>query len=105
MTSQAPAAFKLEIGAIVPNRLAAAHARSIRVLTYKGKSMHMGMNGFGMIFPVLAYLVVIGIPAAVVIGKAGYSRAWVILAFIPIINLIALWVFAFAKWPALHKPQ
>ena len=67
--------------------------------------MHMGMNGFGMIFPIVAYLIVIGIPAAMVIGKAGYSRAWVILAFIPIVNLIALWVFAFAKWPVLKETE
>ncbi|TAL91634.1 MAG: hypothetical protein EPN46_04740 [Candidimonas sp.] len=57
------------------------------------------MNGFGMIFPLLAFLLLIGIPAAMILGKAGYSRAWVILAFIPMVNLVALWVFAFAKWP------
>ncbi len=61
--------------------------------------MNMGMNGFGMIFPLLAFLLLIGIPAAMILGKAGYSRAWVILAFIPMVNLVALWVFAFAKWP------
>lgn len=52
--------------------------------------------------PLVGYLVLIGIPAAVIVGKAGYSKAWVILAFIPVVNLIALWVFAFSKWPALR---
>lgn len=65
--------------------------------------MHMGMNGFGMILPLVAYLVLIVLPVAVIVGKAGYSRAWVILALIPIVNLIALWVFAFAKWPTLRR--
>ena len=67
----------------------------------------METNGFemgsGMAFPLLAYLVLIVLPVAVVIGKAGYSRWWVILALIPMVNLIALWVFAFSRWPALKK--
>lgn len=63
----------------------------------------MGMNGFGMAFPLLISLVLIGIPAAIILGKAGYHKAWVILAFVPIVNLIALWVFAFANWPVLQK--
>lgn len=65
--------------------------------------MHMGMNGFNMAIPLLAYLVLIGLPAAMILKKAGYNRAWVILAFIPLVNLIALWIFAFSKWPALRK--
>lgn len=61
------------------------------------------MNGSGMLFSLAGYLVLIGIPAAVILGKAGYNRAWVILAFIPMVNLIALWVFAFAAWPVLKS--
>jgi len=26
---------------------------------------------------------------------------WTILAFIPLLNLIGLWVLAFARWPAV----
>ncbi|TKR55447.1 hypothetical protein D7I39_11060 [Allopusillimonas ginsengisoli] len=59
--------------------------------------------GFGMIFPFLGYLVLIVLPAAMIIGKAGYSRWWVILTFIPLVNLIMLWVFAFARWPAIQR--
>lgn len=63
----------------------------------------MWMNGSGMIFPLIGYLVLIGIPAAIILGKAGYSRIWVLLAFVPMVNLIALWIFAFSNWPALRK--
>ena len=35
------------------------------------------------------------------VGKAGFSPWWVLLAIIPVVNLIMLWVFAYAKWPAL----
>lgn len=61
------------------------------------------MNGSEMLFPLLGYLVLIGVPTAIILGKAGYSKLWVLLAFIPMVNLIALWVFAFAKWPVLRR--
>ena len=31
---------------------------------------------------------------------AGRSRWWTILAFVPLVNLIGLWVFAFTRWPS-----
>lgn len=61
------------------------------------------MDGAGMLFSIIVSLVLIGIPAAIILGKAGYSKLWVIVAIIPMVNVIALWVFAFAKWPALRK--
>jgi len=33
--------------------------------------------------------------------KAGYSGWWAITILIPLLNIIIIWVFAFAKWPAL----
>ena len=33
--------------------------------------------------------------------KAGYSRWWSLLMLVPIVNLITVWVFAFANWPKL----
>jgi len=40
-----------------------------------------------------------GIPAAMVIRKAGYSPAWILVMFVPIVGLVMLWVFAFSRWP------
>jgi hypothetical protein len=34
-----------------------------------------------------------------ILHRAGRSRWWTILAFIPLLNLIGLWVFAFTRWP------
>lgn len=65
--------------------------------------MGMHMNGFGMVFPLLAFLALVGVPAAVIVGKAGYSRWWVILALVPMVNLLALWLFAFSRWPAIRQ--
>jgi len=38
-----------------------------------------------------------------ILHKAGYSRWWVALLFIPLVNIIMIWVFAFADWPNLKK--
>lgn len=32
--------------------------------------------------------------------KAGFSRWWSLTMFIPLVNLVMIWVFAFVKWPA-----
>jgi hypothetical protein len=37
-------------------------------------------------------------------NRAGYSRWWLLTMFVPVLNLIMLWVFAFADWPVL-KPR
>lgn len=40
-----------------------------------------------------------------IVAKAGLSPWWALFMFIPIVNLIMIWVFAFAKWPALEEPR
>jgi hypothetical protein len=50
----------------------------------------------------LIVLVLVGIfiyPVARIISKAGYSSAWALLWLVPLVNIVALWVFAFADWP------
>jgi hypothetical protein len=49
----------------------------------------------------LLFIVIIGVPVANILHKAGRSRWWTILAFIPLLNLVGFWVFAFTRWPAL----
>lgn len=34
-----------------------------------------------------------------IVSKAGYSGAWSLLAMVPVLNLLLLWVFAFSRWP------
>jgi hypothetical protein len=38
-----------------------------------------------------------------VVAKAGFSPWWAVLAIVPLVNIIMLWVFAYAKWPALPE--
>ncbi|WP_417317090.1 DUF805 domain-containing protein [Emcibacter sp.] len=40
-----------------------------------------------------------------VIHKAGYSGWWVLITFVPIVNFIMIWVFAFADWPNLRYQE
>jgi hypothetical protein len=40
-----------------------------------------------------------------VLNRAGYSGWWTLTMFIPFVNLIMIWVFAFASWPALPRAR
>ncbi len=65
--------------------------------------MYDGFGGFGFGFGFLVWLVVcfaiVGIPVIQILKKAGYSPFWVLVAFVPLVNLIFLWIFAFSRWP------
>lgn len=37
------------------------------------------------------------------VARAGFSAWWGVLCIVPVINVIMLWVFAYAKWPALPE--
>ncbi len=36
-----------------------------------------------------------------ILHRAGRSGWWVLTMFIPLVNIIMLWVFAFTRWPAV----
>jgi len=46
-----------------------------------------------------------GVPLGRILSRAGFSPLWSIVAFIPIVNLIALWLFAFADWPGSSETK
>jgi hypothetical protein len=39
-----------------------------------------------------------------ILKRTGYTRWWLLALFVPLLNLIMLWVFAFANWP-MSKPR
>jgi hypothetical protein len=51
----------------------------------------------------LLFVLIAGVPIARILRRAGRSRWWVILAFVPLLNLLGLWLFAFARWPNLDR--
>ncbi len=58
------------------------------------------MHGFPAFIAVVALMVVVyGIPAMQIVGRVGFASWWGLLAAIPLVNIVALWVFAFRSWP------
>lgn len=54
--------------------------------------------------PVLIAIVILTVWSGVkVLNKAGLSGWWVVLSLLPILNLIAVWLFAFADWPNVRS--
>jgi hypothetical protein len=52
----------------------------------------------------IIFLVIVGVPLWIfsrAVGKAGFSPWWAALGVVPFVGIIMLWVFAYAKWPAL----
>lgn len=49
-------------------------------------------------------ILIIGMtPMFMIVAKAGFSPLWTLLMFVPIVNIVALWVFAFIRWPAIQS--
>lgn len=58
------------------------------------------------LFPYVINLILFAIPAwffSRAISKAGFSGWWALLGVVPLVNLVALWVFAFSKWPSFPE--
>jgi uncharacterized membrane protein YhaH (DUF805 family) len=48
---------------------------------------------FGIIF--IAWIV----PAWRITSKAGFPGAWSLIVLVPLVGFVAVWAFAFMKWP------
>lgn len=61
----------------------------------------VAMGGYGLghwlLFALIVALIIY--PIGRILGRIGLSPFWSVLAFIPFINLISLWVLAFSRWP------
>jgi hypothetical protein len=51
----------------------------------------------------IAILVVFLIAYIRIIQKAGYSGWWILIGFVPIVNVVMFLVFAFSRWPVLQE--
>ncbi|QNA90082.1 hypothetical protein G4G28_19150 [Massilia sp. Dwa41.01b] len=50
-----------------------------------------------------AYAAIFMVPIWRILNKAGYSGAWSFLTWVPLVNLVCLWVFAFSSWPVERR--
>jgi hypothetical protein len=37
-----------------------------------------------------------------IVQRAGFSGWWALITFVPVVNLLALWYFAFVQWPIMR---
>jgi hypothetical protein len=65
----------------------------------------MSMTGFGpahwLFF--VAMVAILLYPIGRILGRLGLSPFWSLLIFVPVVNLISLWVLAFSEWPLDNK--
>src|SRR3954471_17150236 len=64
----------------------------------RGIDMESSLSLWHVLILLIGCLIFI-VPYVKIIKKAGYSGWWAIVGFIPLVNLIMLWVFALARWP------
>jgi uncharacterized membrane protein YhaH (DUF805 family) len=68
------------------------------------------MSGGMLAGPILLIILLVALvaiwPTVRILHKAGYSGWWCLLAFVPVVNLVMLYIFAFAAdWPNLVGKQ
>jgi O-antigen ligase len=51
----------------------------------------------------LLVLALVGVPLWRIVRRTGLPPALSLLAFVPVANVIFIWVFAFMEWPALKQ--
>ncbi len=59
-----------------------------------------GAYGIGHWIAFAIAIAVVLYPIGRILRRVGLSPFWSVLAVIPLLNLIGLWVLAFADWPA-----
>jgi Na+/melibiose symporter-like transporter len=61
----------------------------------------MEIHSYSATYVALASLVfiLVLIPIGKLLSRTGHHSVWCLLALFPVLNLIALWFFAFKPWP------
>jgi hypothetical protein len=60
------------------------------------------MDALIQFIPSIILAILLIVPCWRIVARAGFHPAWSLLALVPIANVIALWIFAKKKWPALE---
>jgi hypothetical protein len=72
----------------------------VMTLNFANYAIEVPLLSFVMIGLLTAPAVVSVIAIVRVVQRAGYSGWWVLIMFVPLLNMLALWYFGFAPWPA-----
>ena len=54
----------------------------------------IGIGLFGLVMAIIVFVAYVKI-----ISRAGYSGWWVLVMFVPILNVVMLLIFAYKQWP------
>ena len=54
---------------------------------------------------VVVILILYFVPIVKILQKAGYSGWWCLIVFVPLVNVVMFYVFAFANWPVLRDKR
>ena len=54
-------------------------------------------------FLLILILVLNAIPISKILGRVGLNKWWTIAFPVPFLNIVALWIFAYARWPTLDR--
>lgn len=59
------------------------------------------MGSFGIVYWLILVIVVAFwiVPAWKIAARVGIGGAWSLLLIVPLVGMVAYWVFAFMKWP------
>jgi uncharacterized membrane protein YhaH (DUF805 family) len=60
-------------------------------------------SGIALFVPLIIISLLLLPPVARILRRTGHSQWWCLLAFIPVANLLGLWMLAYARWPAVDK--
>jgi hypothetical protein len=62
-------------------------------------------GGVFQLLPLLILWALIIPPLWKITKRAGFSPWLSLLMLVPVVNLVALWVFSIKEWPALKNPE
>jgi uncharacterized membrane protein YhaH (DUF805 family) len=63
----------------------------------------MGSLSIWHVIVLLFWAAIFVVPVWRIVAKAGYPGVLSLLAFVPLVNVVLLWLFAFVAWPVEKK--
>jgi hypothetical protein len=59
----------------------------------------------GLLIACFFWLAIILVPIVRILKRTGHAPGWSVLFAIPLVNFVALWIFAFKSWPIETGPN
>jgi hypothetical protein len=53
----------------------------------------------------VAFVVVVVYPIGRILRRIGFSPLWSVLVFVPVLNVLGVWILAFTDWPKRSDSQ